>query len=70
MKRHGLIVSKKALSLSNDRMVVGCGGHAWWYERYARLDSALEDCQESAQAARLGLWAYHDPIAPWVWRKQ
>ena len=47
-----------------------CGGHAWWYERYARFDSDLEDCQESAQEARLGLWANDDPVAPWVWRRR
>ena len=34
------------------------------------LDSDLEDCQESAQEARLGLWAYDEPVAPWVWRKR
>ena len=57
MKIHGLIVSKKTLSLSNGRMVVGCGGHAWWHERYARFDGDLEGCQKSAQEARLWPWA-------------
>ena len=47
-----------------------CSGHAWWYERYARFDSGLEDCQKSAREARLGLWAYGNPVAPWIWRRR
>ena len=47
-----------------------CGGHAWWYERYARFDSELRDCQKDAQAERLGLWAAAEPVAPWDWRKR
>ena len=47
-----------------------CDGHAWWYKQYARFDSDLKDCQESAQEARLGLWAYDEPVEPWVWRKR
>ena len=54
----------------NVNLEMVCGGHAWWYERYARFDSDLEDCQEAAQGARLGLWANDDPIAPWVWRRR
>ena len=47
-----------------------CGGHAWWYEQYARFDSDLEDCQKSAQEAKRGLWAYDDSVEPWEWRKK
>ena len=54
----------------NVNLAMVCGGHAWWYERYARLDSDLEDCQESAQETRLGLWADDDPIPPWEWRRR
>ena len=54
----------------NVNLEMVCGGHAWWYERYARFDSDLEDCQESAQEARLGLWADDDPVAPWAWRRK
>ena len=53
----------------NVNLEMVCGGHAWWYERYARFDSDLEDCQESAQEARLGLWEDEDPMPPWVWRR-
>ena len=55
----------------NVNLEMVCGGHAWWYERYARFDSDLEDCQESAQETRLGLWAEDDdPVAPWEWRRR
>ena len=54
----------------NVNLEMVCSGHAWWYERYARFDSDLEDCQESAQDARLGLWAYEDAVAPWEWRRR
>ena len=47
-----------------------CGGHAWWYKRYARFDSELRDCQRDARAASLGLWAAAEPVAPWEWRKR
>ena len=54
----------------NVNLEMVCGGHAWWYERYARFVSDQEDCQESAQKVGLGLWAYEDPVAPWVWRRR
>ncbi len=54
----------------NVNLEMVCGGHAWWYERYARSYRDLEDCQESARDARLGLWAYEDPVAPWVWERR
>ena len=54
----------------NVNLEMVCGGHAWWYERYARFDSDLEDCQKSAQDARLGLWAYDEPVAPWERRRK
>ena len=63
----GVLYTAEGLNV-NLEMV--CSGHAWWYERYAKLDSDLEDCQESAQGARLGLWADENPMAPWEWRRR
>ena len=54
----------------NVNLEMVCSGHAWCYERYARFDSDLEDCQESAQGARLGLLADENPMAPWEWRRR
>lgn len=47
-----------------------CGGHAWWYERYAKRATDYEQCQEAAQKNKRGLWAEEDPIAPWDWRRR
>ena len=63
----GVLYTAEGLNV-NLEMV--CSGHAWWHERYARLDSDLEDCQESAQGARLGLWADENPMPPWEWRRR
>jgi len=43
-------------------------GMAWVFDRYVR-DRSLYTLQESAQAARLGLWADQAPVPPWEWRQ-
>ena len=55
---------------TNANAAMVCGGHAWWYKRYARFDSELRDCQKEAQAESLGLWAAAEPVGPWEWRKR
>ena len=55
---------------TNVSLAMVCGGHAWWYERYARLDWELRDCQRKAQEAKLGLWSGEEPVAPWEWRRK
>lgn len=44
-------------------------GMAWVYDRYSTADSPLYGEQAAAKAARRGLWADPEPMAPWVWRK-
>ena len=46
-------------------------GLAWVDPRYARgaRGKALKALQAEAKAARRGLWADKNPIAPWRWRK-
>lgn len=46
-------------------------GLAWIDPRYAKgaRGKALKALQAEAQAARRGLWADDNPIAPWKWRK-
>ena len=53
----------------NVNLELVCIGAAWWYERYAKQDRALKDCQTSARSVGAGLWA-EDPIAPWEWRRR
>lgn len=49
----------------NEAMVAS--GAAWVYDRHVR-DRRLYRLQEEAQAARRGLWARPNPVAPWRWR--
>ena len=53
----------------NVNLEMVCTGAAWWYERYARGDTELRECQESARESNLGLWD-GDPIEPWQWRRR
>jgi endonuclease YncB( thermonuclease family) len=43
-------------------------GLAWWYRQYS-VDDALRQLEEEARAAQRGLWADHNPVAPWEFRK-
>lgn len=54
---------------TNVNLQMVCRGAAWWYERYARDDAELRECQTAARDGNLGLWD-GDPIEPWVWRKR
>jgi micrococcal nuclease len=46
------------------------GGMAWVYDRYSSPSSPLYPLQEEARAARRGLWADKDPVAPWNYRRE
>jgi endonuclease YncB( thermonuclease family) len=43
-------------------------GYAWWFRRYS-TDQSLGAAEAEARAARRGLWADPQPIAPWDWRQ-
>ena len=49
----------------------GCGWHYKKYMNEQRLDDRLayNAAEDLARAARVGLWADRDPVAPWDWRK-
>ena len=53
----------------NVNLEMVCRGAAWRYERCARGDTELGECQESARETNLGLWD-GDPVAPWEWRRK
>ena len=53
----------------NVNLEMVCRGAAWWYERYAKRDTDLRECQESARESNLGLWD-GDPVEPWEWRRR
>jgi len=43
-------------------------GFAWWYRHYS-TDRSLEALEQTARAARRGLWADPDPVPPWDFRE-
>lgn len=48
-------------------------GLAWVYEQYClrpEVCSALRQAQAEAKTAGRGLWAEHNPMPPWDWRRQ
>lgn len=44
-------------------------GMAWYYVRYGKGYEHLQAVERETRAARRGLWADQDPVAPWVWRR-
>jgi endonuclease YncB( thermonuclease family) len=59
-----VFVSSKNL---NEQMVKD--GFAWHYKQYSK-ERQLAQLEDEARAAKRGLWADKDPVAPWEWRKQ
>ena len=50
-------------------------GMAWWYRAYANEQSATdqmayESAEDTARAARRGIWQDKTPIPPWEWRRR
>lgn len=52
---------------ANEAMIQS--GLAWVYRKYAKGYGHLYAFESEAKAAKRGLWADPDPIAPWDWRK-
>jgi endonuclease YncB( thermonuclease family) len=49
-------------------------GMAWWYQDYARDQSAedrgrYKSAVDEARGRKLGLWSEPDPVPPWAWRR-
>lgn len=42
-------------------------GLAWHYVKYSK-DSTLQDLEDRAKDAKVGLWQDPKPVAPWDWR--
>ena len=52
---------------ANEAMIKS--GLAWVYRKYAKGYGHLYAFEEEAKAAKRGLWADTNPVAPWEWRK-
>ncbi|QDV36343.1 thermonuclease family protein [Tautonia plasticadhaerens] len=68
--RYGRTVAEVILSdgTSLNRTLVA-QGYTWWYRTYTPTDTELERLEAGAKAAKRGLWARPDPVAPWDWRR-
>lgn len=44
-------------------------GHAWHYEQYDH-NTRLREAEQSARAAKKGLWADEQSVPPWDYRKE
>ena len=42
-------------------------GMAWHYEKYDH-NKRMRDAEQSARAAKKGLWGQCDSVPPWDWR--
>lgn len=43
-------------------------GHAWWYARYAPVDSVLARAESQARYHKRGIWSKVNPLPPWEFR--
>ena len=72
--RYGRALGKVLLEGTDLNLEMVREGLAWHYKQYAEDqfpgDRGLYAQAESkARSSRVGLWAYPDPIQPWVWRR-
>jgi endonuclease YncB( thermonuclease family) len=46
-------------------------GFAWQYRKYCKASFCDDwlDLEKETKASRIGLWADHDPVPPWEWRR-
>ena len=65
-RRLGDIVLEDGTSLSQQLLK---NGLAWWYQKYASENKALQSLEKEAKDRKLGLWADKEPIPPWAYRK-
>lgn len=54
---------------TNVNHAIVSAGLAWHYTKYSK-DETLGAAEAQAKAAKLGLWADAEPVAPWKWRKR
>lgn len=74
LDRYGRVIGKVLVNGQDanlEQVRRGCG---WHYKKYQN-EQSVDDRQtynaveELAKAGKVGLWADHDPVPPWDWRK-
>ena len=66
-QKNGTVILSDGTNLNHELVKEGL---AWWYREYAPKDKDLEKFETEANAAKKGLWADNDSVAPWEWRKK
>jgi len=68
--RYGRLIADVGCEGKNANIELVRSGMAWVYPRYAK-DKALYSAQDTAKAAKLGLWGGSEkPVPPWKWRRK
>ena len=67
--RYGRVLGEVLVDGKSVNQALLEAGMAWHYREYSK-DSELQRLEDDARAAKCGLWADKDPVAPWEWRKQ
>jgi endonuclease YncB( thermonuclease family) len=62
----GEVVLQDGRSLNRELVRAGL---AWWYRQYARGDAEPGRLKAQVRAARRGLWADSQPVAPREWQR-
>lgn len=70
LDRYGRAVGKVAIGGRDINLEMVREGRAWYYENYARGEEDLEEAQERARKAKLGIWSEDSPTPPWRYRKE
>jgi endonuclease YncB( thermonuclease family) len=63
----GVVILSDRMNLNQELVKQGW---CWWYRKYALGDTVLDELEHEARAAKKGLWADHQPVPPWEWRKK
>lgn len=67
--RYGRTIARIEVGGRDVSLIQAETGLAWWYQRYAKTDTAISAAQNKAKAKKAGLWADPSPVAPWDFRK-
>ena len=67
--RYGRTVGVVMVGKENVNLALVRAGLAWWYRQYAPDDKTLQEAEQTARKAKLGLWSQPNAIAPWDWRR-
>lgn len=73
--RYGRIVGKVLDGGQDLNLALVRDGMCWWYRKYAdeqapRDQRLYREAEETARAARRGLWRDKNPVPPWEWRRR